>query len=260
MFRACLGLISLLVLISAVPAAAEITLRFDPVDQTIPVGGSGHLSVFTDEPVDLRTIELWVHYDPAILTSIHGSGGDLFTNSGCTLFQDFNDNTPGEWYGTAIALGFDCWLTGPGELYRWDFDGLAPGFSHVDAVQVRLYDPDAVVLDEVTLPGTLVFVGSGTDVETAPGFGLELGLAPNPFNPSCRLSLRSELIGPARLDLFDITGKHLDTLWQGNLDGELEVNWRGLDEHGRTLPSGAYLFRLKDASGRQVSTRGLLLK
>jgi hypothetical protein len=257
MLRAALALI---ILVAALPVSAEITLRFDPIDQTIPVGGSGHLSVFTDEAIDLRTIELWVHYNPAILTSIHGSGGDLFADSGCTLFQDFNDNTPGEWYGTAIALGFDCWLTGPGELYRWDFDGLAPGFSHVDAVQVRLYDPDAVVIEDVTLPGTLVFVGSGTDAEPAPGAGLELGLAPNPFNPSCRLSLHGKANGPARLDLFDITGKSLGTIWQGNLNGTLEVNWQGLDARGTALPSGAYLFRLMDASGRQVTTRGLLLK
>lgn len=257
MLRAALALI---LLVAAQPVSAEITLRFDPIDQTIPVGGSGHLSVYIDEPLDLRTIELWVHYDPAILTSIHGSGGDLFTDSGCTLFQDFDDSSPGEWYGTAIALGFDCWLTGPGELYRWDFDGLAPGFSHVDAVQVRLYDPNAVVLEDVTLPGTLVFVGTGTDAEPAPEVGLELGLSPNPFNPGCRLSLNSDLRGPARLDVFDITGKRLDTLWRGDLDGRLEIDWRGRDDQGQGLPSGAYLFRLQDASGRQASARGLLLK
>ncbi len=260
MIRATLALFALLILLAAWPVSAEITLRFDPQDQTIPVGGSGHLSVMIDEPVELRTIELWVHYDPAILTSIHGTGGDLFTDSGCSLFQDFDDDIPGEWYGTSIALGYDCWLTGPGELYRWDFDGLAAGFSHVDAVQVLLYDPAAVVIADVTLPGTLVFVGNGTDAGPAPAAGLELGLAPNPFNPDCRLSLTGTAAGPARLEVFEITGKRLGTVWEGDLNGRLEVDWRGLDERGAALPSGAYLFRLSDASGHQVTIRGMLLK
>lgn len=249
----------LAILLLAATASGQVSLRWDPHDQTIPVGGSGHLSVMIDEPLDLRTIELWVEYDPTILTSIHGQPGELFHSSGCALFTDFQDDVPGQWYGTAIALGFDCWLTGPGELYRWDFDGLGPGFSHVEAMQVRLYDPDAVLLEEVTLPGTIVFVGNDTGVPSDPPRNLGLGLHPNPFNPSCWIELEGS--GPAWLEVFDPTGRLLAAPWSGVLaEGPRSIRWSGVDESGTPLPSGVYLFRLRDEAGLRETRRGLLIK
>ncbi len=242
---------------SGVDAAVE--LRWEPQDQTIPLGGSGHVSVMIDEPLDLRTIELWVEFDPGILTGIHGQPGELFYESGCTLFSDFQDDVPGQWYGTAIALGFDCWLTGPGELYRWDFDGHSPGFSPVNAVQVRLYDPDAVVLEDVTLPGTHVFVGNGTEAPLPPPSELGLRLHPNPFNPTCRIELEGR--GAARLEVFDLSGHRVSSPWSGVL-GETErtLTWTGRNDQGQPLPSGVYLFRLVDERGNQATRRGLLIK
>lgn len=255
------SLVSALVLIFATATAgqAAVTLRFDPADQQVDTGVNGTLSVMVDEALDIRTVELTVTYDPDILTSIDGDPGQLFLSSGCSLFPDFQDNTPGQWYGACVALGFDCWVTGPGELYRWSFNGTNPGTSPITAIQVRLYDPSANVIADVTLPPTTVRVGEGTATPPPPAPGLGLELAPNPFNPSCRITLSGE--GPARLEVFDLAGRCLGQPWQGQLDGNAtSFEWQALDADGRSLPSGVYLFRLSDGRGAVCLRRGTLLK
>jgi hypothetical protein len=248
-------------LLLAASAQAAVELRWAPADSTIPTGDPGYLSVYVDEAIDIRTVDLTVHYDSSILSSVDGSPGLLFTESGCSLFPDFQDDTPGEWYGACVALGFDCWVTGPGELYRWDFEGVGPGFSHIDAVQVRLFDPDALLIEDVTLPGTVVFVGDGTDV--APGADpteLGLGLYPNPFNPRVRLNLTLPPGREAVLDVYDLSGRHLARPWSGTAEKALSLDWTAVDAAGRTLPSGVYLFRLEDDRGQTLTRSGVLLK
>jgi hypothetical protein len=251
----------LLVLFAATAGQASVELRFHPADQHVDTGANGTLSVMVDEALDIRTVELTVTYDPAILTSIDGDPGQLFLSSGCSLFPDFQDGTPGEWYGACVALGFDCWVTGPGELYRWTFNGTNSGTSPITAIQVRLYDPAANVIADVTLPGTVVYVGEGTASPPPPAPGLELNLAPNPFNPSCQITFSASTPGPARLEVFDLAGRHLATPWQGTLDaGSTSFSWQAAAADGRPLASGVYLFRLTDAAGRSLTRRGILLK
>ena len=251
----------LLGLIAAASSQAAVELRFAPADQHVDTGANGTLSVMVDQVLDIRTVELTVTYDPAILTSLDGDPGQLFLSSGCSLFPDFQDATAGQWYGACVALGFDCWVTGPGELYRWTFNGTNPGTSPITAIQVRLYDPGANVIADVTLPGTTVLVGEGTASPPPPAPGLELGIAPNPFNPSCRISFSASTPGPARLEVFDLAGHRLATPWQGVLGTEAtSFNWQAADRAGRPLASGVYLFRLTDAAGRSLTRRGTLLK
>lgn len=249
----------ILILVATSAGQAAVTLRFAPDDQTVPTGSNATLSVMLDEALDVRTVELTVTYDPALLTSIDGDPGQLFLSSGCSLFPDFQDNTPGQWYGACVALGFDCWVTGPGELYRWTFNGTNPGTSPITAIQVRLYDPAANVIADVTLPPTTVRVGEDTATPPPPAPALGLELAPNPFNPSCRITLSGE--GTARLEVFDLAGRCLAQPWQGRLEGGTTAfDWQALDASGRPLPSGVYLFRLSDGHGAVCLRRGTLLK
>ena len=77
---ALLGAILCAVLAAAPPARAAVTLRFTPADTTVALGATSHLSIWLDEPLEVRTVEVWVRFDPAILTSLSGGKGSLCEN------------------------------------------------------------------------------------------------------------------------------------------------------------------------------------
>ncbi len=106
-----------------------------------------------------------------------------------------------------------------------------------------------------------MLVGEGTASPPPPAPGLELGIAPNPFNPGCRITLAASAPGPASLEVFDLAGHRVARPWQGILDaGATSLDWQAVDSAGRPLASGVYLFRLTDAAGRSLTRRGTLLK
>jgi flagellar hook assembly protein FlgD len=83
---------------------------------------------------------------------------------------------------------------------------------------------------------------------------------PNPFNPRTviRYSLAAE--GPARIDLFDATGRRVRTLIEGRQTaGPHEIVWNGEDGSGHPLGSGVYWVELSAGSYRS-SKKLVLLK
>lgn len=96
---------------------------------------------------------------------------------------------------------------------------------------------------------------SGTGVPTV--FALR-GNAPNPFNPSTRISFSVAKAGQAVVDVLDLQGRHVRTLLSGLVEaGERSLEWDGRDEAGRPVASGSYLARLR-ADG-QVATHKMVL-
>ena len=83
---------------------------------------------------------------------------------------------------------------------------------------------------------------------------------PNPFNPSTEIRFTIPTAGPGSLRVFDLHGRLVRTLAQGNLPaGEGSLTWHGRDDSGRSVGSGVYIYRL-DASGLCMERRMVLLK
>ena len=85
-----------------------------------------------------------------------------------------------------------------------------------------------------------------TDAPPTPAAPPRLAAWPNPFNP--RVTITFNLAAPAagEIALYDLAGRRLRTLASGELPaGEQQRTWDGRDEHGRLLPSGIYLCRLR---------------
>ena len=81
---------------------------------------------------------------------------------------------------------------------------------------------------------------------------------PNPFNSETVLSWFLLEAGPARVEVFSLTGQRLAVLRQGwQLAGYHRLHWDGRDDEGRPLGSGVYLYRL--VTGETVLTRKLTL-
>ena len=82
--------------------------------------------------------------------------------------------------------------------------------------------------------------------------------APNPFNSETVLSYFLPAAGPARVEVFALTGQRVAVLRQGTQSaGHHRLYWNGLDAEGRPLASGIYLYRLATDFG--VLTRKLML-
>jgi flagellar hook assembly protein FlgD len=85
-----------------------------------------------------------------------------------------------------------------------------------------------------------------------------LGNAPNPFNPQTRIRFHLAQAGQARITVYNVTGRKIRSLssehWSA---GEHSVVWRGDDENGRQVASGAYYVRLE--SGGQSDHRKVMM-
>ena len=82
--------------------------------------------------------------------------------------------------------------------------------------------------------------------------------APNPFNSQTVISWFQLRPGPARVEVFALTGQRVAVLHQGpKKAGVHRVRWEGRDDRGRPLASGVYLYRL--VTDESVRTRKLTL-
>ena len=82
--------------------------------------------------------------------------------------------------------------------------------------------------------------------------------APNPFNSRTVIPYVLLAPGPARLEIFALTGQRVAVLRRGDQEaGSHRLHWDGRDSEGRSLASGIYLYRLVTPEG--VRTRKLTL-
>ena len=82
--------------------------------------------------------------------------------------------------------------------------------------------------------------------------------APNPFNSGTLISWFLLQDGPARLEVYALTGQRVAVVRQGpHKAGVYRFRWDGRDDRGRALASGVYVYRLVTAEA--VQTRKLTL-
>jgi subtilisin-like proprotein convertase family protein len=87
-----------------------------------------------------------------------------------------------------------------------------------------------------------------------------VGNAPNPFNPRTKISFDLAAAGPVRLDIFDVRGRLVRLLANGDLPaGRHSLLWDGRNESGGETASGLYFYRLT-AAGQQQTNKMLLVR
>jgi len=83
--------------------------------------------------------------------------------------------------------------------------------------------------------------------------------APNPFNSQTVIPWFVLEPGPARLEVFALTGQRVAVLHDGPQEAGLHrLRWDGRDDQGRPLASGVYVYRLVTAGGAQTRKLTLL--
>lgn len=80
-------------------------------------------------------------------------------------------------------------------------------------------------------------------------------VAPNPAHGACQIRFAPEGEGQGELEVFDLSGRRVRTLFRGSLVRQrYAFPWDGRDEQGRALAHGVYLVRLR-ADGREAVQR-----
>ena len=77
---------------------------------------------------------------------------------------------------------------------------------------------------------------------------------PNPFNPSTSINFNLPADGQVNLVIYDLRGRLVNTLIDGEkTSGSHSLNWLALDQQGKPLETGIYLYEMKftDRSGKQ---------
>ncbi|HPV14546.1 MAG TPA: C25 family cysteine peptidase [Candidatus Cloacimonadota bacterium] len=83
---------------------------------------------------------------------------------------------------------------------------------------------------------------------------------PNPFNPSTTISFNLPGNGEVKLDVFNLKGQRVRRLIDSSLTlGEHSIIFNGLDDHGRPVASGIYLYRLQH-DGKTITRKMMLMK
>ena len=69
---------------------------------------------------------------------------------------------------------------------------------------------------------------------------------PNPFNPSTKINFNIPKNSNVKLEIFNIIGEKIATLISNKVyqPGSFSIEWNGLNQFGRQVPSGVYLYKI----------------
>jgi hypothetical protein len=112
--------------------------------------------------------------------------------------------------------------------------------------------PD-ILVSNATSANTSVLLNSGSvvtgveaQVSAAPPTARLAQNVPNPFNPRTTIRFHLDVAEPARLMVFDVSGRRVATLIDRNLPaGDGRAEWDGRDTAGHAVASGVYFYRLE---------------
>ena len=142
-------------------------------------------------------------------------------------------------------------------------DRLSPSVDQALLFASELQSPFAfTVEDESGLLPTAVKEEDGAPLPEA--FELVQNY-PNPFNPETTITYRLAVSAEVQLDVFDIGGQRVATLFRGyRPEGTYQTRWRGTNAGGEELATGVYFYQLRYVGASEehgtLSRKMLLLR
>jgi hypothetical protein len=138
------------------------------------------------------------------------------------------------------AAGATALVGRPGTVYDPSLDVSSSSAPDIDRLMVST--------TEGTVKRFCIPLGSTTAVTGSnPVAGSFLGQnAPNPFSAHTRIDYRLPYNARVEVDVYDLDGHRVRTLVRDQqADGPHEAAWNGLDDAGRSVGSGFYIYRLR---------------
>ena len=160
---------------------------------------------------------------------------------------------------TSPLIASPCHAYDPLTWYTFDGGGVIGAVSGEYRLSGTIGQPDAGTLTGGSIVLRGGFWRGGTGVvgvaETAaPPLPFRFYLAtPNPVRLQSRLAFDLPAATEARLRIYDVTGRVVQTMNLGPLpSGRHEITWSAVDDRGRSLPGGVYFMRLEAGASRGV--------
>jgi parallel beta-helix repeat protein len=123
-------------------------------------------------------------------------------------------------------------------------DGIEENDQH--SIQISESLNDAQMIGAGVIPDEFVYIAYRADQEKLPQVITLNQNAPNPFNPMTKITFALPSEQRVQIAVYSINGSRVATLLDAVMSrGSHDLIWRGLDDHSRPLPSGAYFYRLE---------------
>ena len=162
-------------------------------------------------------------------------------------------------------------------VWRADGHDQVAGFARItDEALASSDDGSCVFVDDTAMPGrdytyqveiiqssgaSWMLASDSITVAGMPAMRIVMhGAHPNPFNPSTTISFELTRADEVDVSIYDISGRKVRTLVRGLLDATRhDVTWDGMNEQGRGVASGTYMYRITSATS-VVGDKIMLLK
>lgn len=181
----------------------------------------------------------------------HSSAGGMAAVQHCAA-------SPGQ-----LSLG-GATLLGQVDLLASPFVSIETGYPLADGPLVDAGLDLGVALDldrQPTPRGLAPDIGCFESPSLEPADEQGLLVSPNPFRNRTVLSHDLPAPGQVRLDLHDLRGRQVATLWNGPLAaGVHSWSWDGRDKHGRDCAAGAYVAWLQVAGHKPRTAKVIWIR
>ena len=141
----------------------------------------------------------------------------------------------------------------------------SPGTSDTDITVGQTYYYQVVAVDangNVSDGSNVVttYIVSVDDTEILPtAYGLSQNF-PNPFNPTTSIEFALPEASEVSLEIYNLLGQKVRTLVNGYVPaGYINTSWDGLNQNGKEVSSGTYIYRLQTAE-QTFSKKMVLMK
>jgi len=205
-------------------------IDFVDSDNGYAVGDAGAVLATTDGGTGWNELDSGVSTNLTDLSFISASAGWICGEQGTVLATDDGGSN---W--SDLPTGLNLTLNGI------NFIDSLTGWVVGESGTILKYNPDQTGINDsdINAPVALAILGS----------------YPNPFNNSTMIGLSLERAAEVSLEIYDLTGRKVETLYAGELNaGEHEINW-----NAEKVSSGVYFARVETQTQSQ-SIKMLLLK
>jgi PKD repeat protein len=116
-----------------------------------------------------------------------------------------------------------------------------------------------IVITGTTTSGVPIRGTTTVKVKGGSGAAVSAFASPNPFNPQTKVSWTLKNAGTASVRIYSLEGRLIKTLHDGFAPAGLsEMHWNGLDNAGRSVPTGVYFLTVQSAGTKAVQKLYLL--